>query len=120
MKILVYRPLLRLVVEWLAVVGLYVLSAKIVSHAGFAPASTSPLWPPAAIAVAAGLVLGYRSAIGVAIGSLIVNSGLLSGPYAPATAAAVATGVSCQMLVATLLLRKFVPDLCVQRDGAPA
>ena len=120
MKILVHRPLLRLVIEWLAVIGLYVLSAKIVPHAGFAPASTSPLWPPAAIAVAAGLVLGYRSAIGVAIGSFIVNSGLLSGPYAPATAAAVATGVTCQMLVATLLLRKFVPDLCVQRDGAPA
>jgi diguanylate cyclase (GGDEF)-like protein/PAS domain S-box-containing protein len=119
MKIFVNRPLVRLVIEWLAVIGLYVLSARIVPHASFAPASSSPIWPPAAIAVAVGLVLGYRSAIGVWIGALIVNYDLLSGPYALATASAVATGVTCQMLAATLLLRKFVPYLCVQREGIP-
>jgi len=119
MKIFVNRPLVRVVTEWLAVVGLYVVSAQIVPHTNFAPESSTPLWPPAAIAVAAGLVLGYRSAIGVWIGSLIVNYDLLSGPYASATASAVATGVTCQMLAATLLLRKFVPHLCVQRVADP-
>jgi diguanylate cyclase (GGDEF)-like protein/PAS domain S-box-containing protein len=117
MKNLVNRLLVRLVGEWLAVVGLYVLSARIVPHTSVAPAGSSPLWPPAAIAVAAGLVFGYRSAIGVWIGSFIVNYDLLSGPYAPATVSAVATGVTCQMLAATLLLRKFVPHLCIQREG---
>jgi diguanylate cyclase (GGDEF)-like protein/PAS domain S-box-containing protein len=118
MKNLVNRPLVRLVVEWLAVVGLYVLSAHIVPHTTVVPAGSTPLWPPAAIAVAAGLVLGYRSAIGVWIGSFIVDYDLLSGPYAPATMSAVATGVTCQMLAATLLLRKFVPHLCIQREDA--
>src|SRR5919108_2578702 len=117
MKSLVNRPLVRLVVEWLAVVGLYVLSARMVPHASVVPAGTSPLWPPAAIAVAAGLVLGYRSAIGVWIGSLLVNLDLLTGPYAPVSASTVATGDAGQMVVATLLLRKFVPHLCIQREG---
>src|SRR4029453_16802785 len=118
MKILVNRPLVRLVVEWLAVVGLYALSARIIPYTSVVPAGSSPLWPPAAIAVAAGLGLGYRSAIGVWIGSFIVDYDLLSGPYALATASAVATGVTCQMLAATLLLRKFVPHLCLQREGS--
>jgi diguanylate cyclase (GGDEF)-like protein/PAS domain S-box-containing protein len=119
MKSFVNRPLVRFVIESLGVIGLYVLSARIAPHTSFVPASSSPLWAPAAIAVAVGLVLGYRTAIGVWIGSLIVNYDLLSGPYAAATVSALATGVTCQMLVATLLLRKFVPHLCIQRDGTP-
>src|SRR5688500_5043427 len=117
MKILVNRAQVRLILEWLAVVGVYVLSARIVPHTSYVPASSSPLWPPAAVAVAVGLVLGYRSAIGVWLGALIVNYDLLTGPYASATATAVATGVTCQMLAATLLLRTFVPHFCVQRNG---
>src|SRR5918996_1083970 len=119
MKSFVNRPLVRFVIESLGVIGLFVLSARIAPHTSFVPASSSPLWAPAAIAVAVGLVLGYRTAIGVWIGSLIVNYDLLSGPYAAATVSALATGVTCQMLVATLLLRKFVPHLCIQRDGTP-
>src|SRR5438093_11420206 len=119
MKILVNTPLVRMVTEWLAVVGLYVVSAQIVPHTNFAPESSTPLWPPAAIAVAAGLVLGYRSAIGVWIGSLLVNYGLLSGPYASATALAVATRVTFQLLAVTMLLRMFVPSLFILRVDAP-
>src|SRR5919106_2182181 len=117
MKSLVNRPLVPLVVEWLAVVGLYVLSARIIPHTTVVPAGSSPLWPPAAIAVAAGLVLGYRSAIGVWIGSFLLNFDLLTGPYALVSASAVATGDTCQMLAATLLLRKFVPHLCIQPEA---
>src|SRR4030095_14468077 len=98
MKIPVSKPLVRGVTEWLAVVGLYVVSAQIVPHTNFAPESSTPLWPPAAIAVAAGLVLGYRSAIGVWIGSLLVNYGLFYGPYSSTTASAVGNRDTWSML----------------------
>ena len=119
MKILVKRPLVRLILECLAVVGVYVLSARIIPHTGYAPATSSPLWPPAGIAVAVGLVLGYRSAIGVWLGALLVDFDLLAGPYGPATATAVASGVTCQMLATTLLLRRFVPHFSLQLNGVP-
>ncbi|HEX9786506.1 MAG TPA: diguanylate cyclase [Candidatus Binatia bacterium] len=103
----------KLFAEWLVVAGLYVFSAQIIPHVSATQASASPLWPPAAIALTAGLVLGYRGGVGVWFGALIVNLQWLDGPAALIAAPALAAGSACQMLAATLLVRRFVPDLCL-------
>ncbi|MGE5219990.1 MAG: CHASE domain-containing protein, partial [Chloroflexota bacterium] len=101
------------VTECLAVAGLYALSAQVIPHYSIARASASPLWPAGAIGLAAGLVLGYRAAVGVWLGALLVNFQLLGGSAATIAAPVLATGATCEMLAATFLIRKFVPDLCV-------
>jgi diguanylate cyclase (GGDEF)-like protein/PAS domain S-box-containing protein len=105
---------LKFLIEWSVVAGLYVLSAQITPHLSVSYGHVSPLSPPAAIALTVGLVFGYRGCVGVWVGALFVSFQLLHGPLAPVAAAALATGVTLQTLAAMLLIRKFVPDLCVQ------
>src|SRR5262245_34671064 len=103
---------------WLIVAGLYVLSAQLGCDFSLLRAATSPICPPAAIALAAGMVIGYRAGIAVWLGAFYVASDSLPGSSALTVAAVLATGVTSQMLVATLLLRKFLPQLCVTRGQA--
>jgi diguanylate cyclase (GGDEF)-like protein/PAS domain S-box-containing protein len=116
MSILPTGSSLKLLIEWSVVAGLYVLSAQITSDLSTSYGQVSPLSMPAAIALTAGLVLGYRGSVGVWLGALIVGFQLLHGPFALAAASALATGAALQMLAATLLIRRFIPDLCVQNE----
>ena len=117
MSVLPTRSPLKLLIEWSVVAGLYVLSAQITPHLSISYDHASPLSAPTAIALTAGLVLGYRGSVGVWLGALLVGFQLLHGPFALAAASALATGAALQMLAATLLIRRFIPDLCVQ-NGA--
>ncbi len=107
------KLLIKRAIECFAVAGLYALSAQITPHFSIAQASASPLWPPAAIALAAGLVVGYRGVIGAWLGALLVNFQSLYGPAANIGAPALATGDALAMLVGTFLVHQFIPDLCV-------
>ena len=100
----------------LAVAVLYVLSAQIKPHLSLY-GHGSPLSPPAAIALTVGLAIGYRGGIGVWIGALIVSFQALDGLAAPAAPLAIATAAALQMLTATLLIRRFIPDLCVHSEA---
>ncbi len=113
MKNLLNSLPVRVVAESLAIIGLYVLSGQMTPHVSLPQGGGTPLWPPSAVALAAGLIIGYRSAVSVWLGAWIVNYQLLGGPAATVAAVALATGSTVQMLGAMLLLRKFVPDLCV-------
>ena len=117
MSVLPKGSSLKLLTEWSLVAGFYVLSAQITPPLSISYGPASPLSAPTAIALTAGLVLGYRGCVGVWLGALIVNFQFLHGPLAPAAAVALATGSALQMLAATLLIRRFVPDLCVQNQG---
>ncbi len=88
---------------------LYILTARLGFLIALPPGNVTPLWPPSGIALAAGLVLGLQVGVGVWLGSFIVNMGSLAGAAAPVTAALIATGSTLQMLLAVLLLRRFVP-----------
>lgn len=118
MKRFLNRPPLRLIAESLVIAGLYVLSGQITPHISIPQGGGAPLWPPSAIALAVGLIVGYRGGVGVWLGAFIVNYELLFGPATLATAAALATGSTVQMLAATLLIQKFVPDLCVLNQAS--
>jgi diguanylate cyclase (GGDEF)-like protein/PAS domain S-box-containing protein len=111
--------LVRTVVESLAIAGLYILSGQIAPHVSITQGNGAPLWPPSAIALAVGLVVGFRGVIGVGIGSLFVNYQFLSGSASPGLVAALATGSTVQMLVATLLIRIYVPALCLHIQTIP-
>jgi diguanylate cyclase (GGDEF)-like protein/PAS domain S-box-containing protein len=109
---------LKLALECLVVAALYAASAQITPHLPISHGHVSPLSPPAAIALTAGLVLGYRGALGVWLGALLVNLQILDvGPLAPSLAAMLALAAALQMIAATLLIRKFVPDFCVQSEA---
>lgn len=114
---------IKRVVECVAIAALYALSAQITPHLSIADASASPLWPPAAIALAAGLVVGYRGGVGVWLGALLVGYQLLDGPAANIAAVALATGSAIEMLAATFLIHRYIPDLCLwpqeRRSGRP-
>src|SRR5213076_2411996 len=98
MKNLLYRLPLRVIVEGFVIAGLYALSGQITPHISIPEGGGTPLWSPAAIALAAGLVIGYRAGGCVWLGSFIVYYTLLFGPAAPLTAAALASGCTLEML----------------------
>ena len=57
----------------LVVVAAYYLTGKIGLSLAIPPGYATLFWPPAGIALAAVLLCGYRAAIGIAIGSFLVN-----------------------------------------------
>src|SRR6266699_6462702 len=66
-------------------------------------ASTSPVWPPTGLAIAALLIWGPRLWPGVYIGAFAANS-LTSGPI---TSVAIAAGNTLEALLAFLLVARF-------------
>jgi diguanylate cyclase (GGDEF)-like protein/PAS domain S-box-containing protein len=104
----------KLIIESSIVAGLYVLAAQITPHLSTSHGQVPPLSPPAAIALTVGLVLGYRGGMGVWFGALIVGFVLR---HAPIASVALATGATLEMLLATLLIRRFVPDLAISNEA---
>ncbi len=117
MKSIFSSLLLRRVAEILAVAGVYFLSGQLTPHIAIPEGGGTSLWSPPAIALAAGLILGYRAAIGVWLGAFVLYQSLLQGPAAPAGAAALASGCALEMLAATLLIRLYVPNLSLPHQS---
>jgi len=116
-KILFEKVPGRWLAEWLAVAALYFLSGQFTPHILLPQGNGTPLWPPSAIALSAGLVIGYRSAVGVWLGAFLLSQDILSGPAALSTAAILASGTTLEMLLATFLLREFVPGLASRSEA---
>lgn len=117
MKFLPTRYNVQLLIEWIAIAGLYVLSAQITPYLAISYGHASPLSPPAAIALGVGLVRGYRGGVGVWLGAWFLGLNLLDAPIVSVAPLALATGSALQMLVATMLIRRFVPGLCVHSEA---
>src|SRR5207237_10852762 len=67
-------------------------------------ASASPVWPPAGIALAALLLLGYRAWPAIFIGAFLVN---VTTAGNVATSFAIATGNTLEALVGAWLVNRF-------------
>src|SRR5205814_1835680 len=67
-------------------------------------ASASPVWPPAGIALAALLVLGYRVWPAIFVGAFLVN---LSTAGSVATSLAVASGNTLEAMCGAWLVNRF-------------
>src|ERR1044072_6673511 len=102
------KPRISKRVSGLPVIGLltlvYVIAGKFGLMLASLHASVSPVWPPAGIALAALLLLGYRAWPGIFIGAFIVN---LTTAGTVLTSIGIALGNTLEGLAAAYLINKF-------------
>jgi PAS domain S-box-containing protein len=92
------------VLSILIIAGFYFAAARLGLSLASVHTNVSPVWPPTGLAIAAILLLGYRSWPGILIGALLAN---LLTPVAVTTAVAIAFGNTLEALSAVFLLRSF-------------
>jgi len=83
---------------------IYLIAGKIGLHLASLHASASPVWPPAGIALAAILLLGYRAWPAIFIGAFLVN--LTTAGDIP-TSVAIATGNTLEAVAGAWLVNRF-------------
>src|SRR5881409_3990764 len=83
---------------------IYFIAGKLGLMLASLHASASPVWPPAGIALAALLLLGYRAWPAIFIGAFLVN---VTTAGNVATAFAIATGNTLEALVGAWLVNRF-------------
>src|SRR6266513_2208676 len=92
----------------LPVVGIltvvYFIAGKLGLKLAFLYASASPVWPPAGIALAAMLVLGYRTWPAIFIGAFLVN---VTTAGDVTTSLAVASGNTLEAVCGAWLVNRF-------------
>ncbi|MFY9607182.1 MAG: MASE1 domain-containing protein [Blastocatellia bacterium] len=89
----------------IVVAVIYFLAAKLGLSLAFLHASVSPVWPPTGVAIAAILLLGYRTAAAVFVGALVAN---MATGLPIVTASAIAAGNTLEALAAGFLIHRFV------------
>ena len=85
-------------------VAVYFVAGKLGLTLAFVNASASPVWPPAGLALAALLLLGYRVWPAVFLGAYLVN---VTTPVSVGTAIGIAAGNTLEALVAAYLVNRF-------------
>ncbi|HEV7683637.1 MAG TPA: MASE1 domain-containing protein [Pyrinomonadaceae bacterium] len=93
---------LRISIEVFVVAAVYFAAAKIGLSFAYINASVSPVWPPTGVAIAAVLLLGYRSWLGIFLGAFLVN---LLTPLPIGAATAIAAGNTTESVATLFLLR---------------
>ena len=83
---------------------IYVIAGKIGLNLASLHASASPVWPPAGIALAAIVLLGYRAWPAIFVGAFIVN---LTTAGDVATSVAIATGNTVEAIAGAWLVNRF-------------
>jgi integral membrane sensor domain MASE1 len=83
---------------------IYVIAGKIGLNLASLHASASPVWPPAGIALAAILLLGYRAWPAIFVGAFLVN---LTTAGDIATSVAIASGNTLEAVAGALLVNRF-------------
>src|SRR5438045_282122 len=89
---------------------IYVIAGKIGLNLASLHASASPVWPPAGIALAAILLLGYRAWPAMFVGAFIVN---LTTAGDVATSVAIATGNTVGAIAGAWLVNRFADGTTV-------
>ncbi len=98
---------IRRLSQIIALAALYYLTARLGFLMALPPGNVTALWPPSGLALAAVMIWGWPSGLGVLIGSLIVNWESMSGAAALPVAAAIASGSTLQAWGAAWLIRRF-------------
>ncbi len=83
---------------------IYLIAGKIGLHLASLHASASPVWPPAGIALAGILLLGYRAWPAIFVGAFLVN---LTTAGDAATSVAIATGNTLEAIAGAWLVNRF-------------
>ena len=117
-KALLYPSKMTLVATflWTAVIGLiYLVSAGFSLLLTLEHTDASPVWPPAGIALASVLLLGYRVSPGIFVGALLANIFALGGiglelGATTITATFTAFGNTLEAVIGAFLIRRFTAD----------
>ena len=110
------HPTAQYLVELALVLVIYFVGGMVGLAIPFTSGNVSPVWPPAGIALAAMLVVGYRIWPAVAIGAFLVN---FFTPIPHVAALGIAVGNTVGPLAGTWLLRRmpqFHPSLNRLKD----
>ncbi|HET7612443.1 MAG TPA: MASE1 domain-containing protein [Gemmatimonadaceae bacterium] len=110
------RNSLRYAAGFALVAAMYVVAGRLGFTASAVHPVVSSAWPPAGLALAALLLMGFRFAPAITVGAFVVN---LTGGIAPLPSAAIALGNTLEAVVATWLLVSvidFRPSLERLRD----
>ncbi len=83
---------------------IYFIAGKLALHLAFLHASASPVWPPAGIALAALLVLGFRVWPAIFVGAFLVNLTTLGNIL---TSLGIASGNTLEALCGAWLVNRF-------------
>ena len=83
---------------------LYFVAAKLSLQLAFLHASASPVWPPAGIALAALLLLGYRFWPAIFVGAFLVNLTTAGNVF---TSLGIATGNTLEAITGAWLMHRF-------------
>jgi len=94
------------------VVGAYIGAAKLGIELPVAEGVITPVWAPSGIALAALLILGLRFWPAVALGAFVANA---TSGASVAVAAGIAVGNTLEAVVGAVLVRRFAPDLRLDR-----
>src|SRR6267142_2426555 len=84
--------------------GVYFVAAKIGFMLAFVHASSTAVWPPTGIALAANLLLGYRVWPGVLLGAFLAN---VTTEGTIATSTGIAVGNTLEGFVGAYLVNRF-------------
>jgi signal transduction histidine kinase/CheY-like chemotaxis protein len=116
-------PRLTRIGQVLLVAAAYFIAGRVSLLLAIPPGYATALWPPAGIALACVLVLGFRALPGVMLGSFLVNAGtsfdptdVNSGALSIALAFGIALGAAAQAAVGTFLVRRFAPSKSLLED----
>lgn len=93
--------------RWAAGAGLaatYFIAAKLGLKIAFVHASATAVWPPAGIALASLLILGYRFWPGIFLGAFLAN---VTTAGSPATSIGISIGNTLEALTAAYLVNRF-------------
>ena len=99
--------------EILAIALAYVATAKLGFLVAIPPGNVTSVWPPSGLALATALVFGYRSGLGIWLGSFSANTWFFTQSITLSAATAVlassiATGSTLQALFAAFLIKRLV------------
>src|SRR5438132_6892187 len=83
---------------------LYFIAGKLSLTLAFLNASASPVWPPAGIALAAMIILGYRVWPAIFLGAFLVNA---TTTGAVATSLCIAAGNTLEAVCGAWLINRF-------------
>lgn len=86
------------------IIAIYFLAGKLGLVLASLQPNASPVWPPAGIALATLLLLGYRMAPAIFVGAFLVN---ITAAGNVATSFSIATGNTLEALVAAWLVNRF-------------
>src|SRR5947207_14683117 len=86
---------------------IYLIAGKLSLHLAFVHKSASPVWPPAGIALAALLVLGFRVWPAIFVGAFLVNLTTVADIL---TSFGIANGKTLEAICGACLVTRFRSD----------